>query len=286
MNTRYIKIIGLVVMVYSMGMTSCTERIDIDLDGTYTRCVVYGEITTDTTSHKVIITRSANYFSNTTAEGISGANVSINDGQQEFILSEDPLSPGTYITQPNVFGVEGKTYTLIIDNVDLHNNGEMKSYTASSFLPPVNEPDSIKVIYRPEWRGWVVQAFALDSANRKDFYMFHTWLNGVLETDSLSTRITADDLFFNGSYTNGITIKYWEGQETLLPGDTIVAGFCGITQNYYKFIDEVRATIRPSSPLFSAPPANPRTNISNNAIGFFAAYSLKRSTYIIPPIPE
>jgi hypothetical protein len=285
MNKMNIKTIFLIAIVSSIGISACTERIDIDLDSTYTRCVVYGEITTDTTTHKVIITRSANYFSNSPAEGISGAIVTISDGQQQFVLNEDPLSPGIYLTQPNVFGVEGRTYTLTIDNVDLLKDGEMKSYSASSFLPPVNNPDSIKVIYRPEWRGWVVQAFALDSANRKDFYMFHTWLNGTLETDSLSTRIIADDLFFNGSYTNGITIKYWEGQETLLPGDTIVAGFCGITENYYKFIDEVRATIRPSSPLFSAPPANPRTNISNNAIGFFTAYSLKRATYIIPSNP-
>lgn len=269
-------------MIIFLG--ACTERIDIDLDSTYTRCVIYGELTTDTTSHRIFISRTGNYFSNEPAIGISGATVSITDGEITHFLSEDPQQPGTYITQPNVFGIEGKTYTLLVENVDLLGNGVLQNYTASSLLPPVLAPDSIRVIYRSQWRGWVVQAFASDPADSKDFYMFHTWLNGNLETDSLSTRVIADDLFFNGSYTNGITIKYWEGQNRITPGDTIVSGFCGITEDYYKFVDEVRTTVRPSSPLFSAPPANPRTNISNNGIGYFTAYSVKRAHFIVPNI--
>lgn len=266
-------------------VTSCTERYDIELDGTYTRCVVYGEFTTDTIPHKVTITRSGGYFSNTSPQGISAAQVSITEGTTTYILTESVDEPGNYYTQPDAFGIEGKTYTLNIENVNLLGDGVMQSYTATSFLPPVAEPDSIKVIYMNAWQGWITQAYALDPAASNDFYMFHTWVNDTLETDSLGNIISTDDILFNGSYTNGISIHYWQGYDALEAGDSIVAGFCGITEDYFKFITEAQTASRPSSPLFSGPPANPRTNISNNGIGYFTAYSIKRTMAVIPSLP-
>ena len=90
-------------------ITSCTERMDIELDSTFTRCVIFGSITTDTTSHKITITRTGDFFSNTAPQGISGANVRIWDGVNSFVLSEDPEVPGNYFTEPTVFARLGRT---------------------------------------------------------------------------------------------------------------------------------------------------------------------------------
>ena len=61
---RVVNIIALLTIVFAASVLSpsCTERIDIDLAGTYTRAVIFGGITSDTTSHMVRITRTTDYF--------------------------------------------------------------------------------------------------------------------------------------------------------------------------------------------------------------------------------
>lgn len=275
---RTIKILPIIgFLVFTV---SCTERIDLELDSSFTRCVIYGEITTDTTSHRVIVTRTGDYFGQNPPVGISGAQVTIFDGENAFELTEGD-EPGVYYTEPTVFGIPGRTYTLFVSNVDLLGDGNLKNYEAFSELKPISEADSINVYYRAEWQGWVIQAWATDPAETKDFYMFHTYVNGQLMTDSLRNIIVTDDQFFNGSQTNGVVIGYMFGEDALSVNDTVTVGFCGITEDFYKYIIEAQTTARPSSPLFSSAPANPRTNLSNDALGYFTAYSIARSTKII-----
>lgn len=263
----------------------CTEIIDIEVDSTYVRCVIYGEITTDTLAHRVTVSRSGEYFANMPAQGISGAEVTITDGELVFPLTEDPLQPGTYYTDPGVYGVPGRTYTLNVRNVNLLGDGVMHSYQASSHMLPIAAADSIAVEYRFLWQGWVVKAYATDPAQTRDFYMFHVFINGEIHSDTLRTLTVTNDLLFNGNSTNGIEIYYIRGLESLTPGDSVTAYFCGITEDYYMFIVEAQTAARRSTPMFSGPPANPRTNLSNDAIGFFTAYSISKASTIVP-IPQ
>lgn len=274
-----LKIFVASVAIFST-LSSCTEKIDIELDSTYQRVVIFGELTTDTTSHKVTITTTGDYYSNKPPQGISGADVRITDGENEFTLSEDPDQQGVYFTEPDVYGVPGKTYTIFVDNVDLLGDGNLSNYTASSDLNPVANPDSIKVEFRPEWEGWIVQAYAQDPAETEDFYKFLIYVNDTLHSDSLQNINITDDALFNGNYTNGVAIYFFDGEDALNAGDTVSTAFCGITRDYYKYLIEAQVSSRPSVPLFSGPPANPRTNFSNGAIGYFAAYS-KAKTFTI-----
>lgn len=60
--------------------------------------------------------------------------------------------------------------------------------------------------------------------------------------------------------------------ETLYPGDNIMVELSAITQDYFNFISQVKeAGI--SIPFFTGPPANITGNVSNQGVGFFAAYS-------------
>ncbi len=274
-----------ILTISALLFASCTERYDIELESTNARFVVYGELTTDTTSHKVTITRSGGYFSNTSPQGISGANVSITDGENVFVLTESPTNAGVYFTQPNVYGEIGKTYTLNIQNVDLLGDGVMQSYTATSYLPDVVKPDSARVFYNPDWSVWAIFTGAIDPVESKNFYLFHTWVNDTLETDSISDLRIFDDILFNGSNMYEIPNYFWSDINALLPGDTVVSGICGITEDYFYFVTETQIAASPSNPLFSGTPANPRTNISNNGVGYFTAYSIKRIATVIPSFP-
>ncbi len=93
------------------------------------------------------------------------------------------------------------------------------------------------------------------------------------------------DLGINGSYINGVGIYYFfddeEYGDILKPGDTIVVGMGGITEDYYNFIYEFQVETNDfSNPLFDGPPANISSNISNEALGFFSAYSITYDTIV------
>jgi hypothetical protein len=164
-----------------------------------------------------------------------------------------------------------------VDNIDLLGNGILTSYEANSEVLPLGEVDSINVVYRQIWQGWEVQGFAKDPEETRDFYQFLIYINGKLQTDSLQNYSVIDDSFFNGSNTNGITIHVFSDRRgEVSTGDTITVGFCGITKDYYNYIQEAKEVSWRSAPLFSGPPANPRTNLTNGAIGYFAAFSIKR----------
>jgi hypothetical protein len=280
---KYSKSIFLSLLVI-VAITSCTERIDIQLDDSYTRLVVDGAITDDTLAHTVKLSKTSSYYYNQPAPPVSGAQVSITDGESTFDLTEN--QPGIYHTDPSVHGVDGHTYTL---NIKLESPiGNYSEYSASSTLHPVVALDSISMLFHPEWSKegiWEVKCFVLEPPT-VDFYRFLISRNETLLTDSLQEWFVTDDKFLNGNYTNGIGIGYIDqgSDNGLQQGDIVTVEVNNIGKEYYNFVAEAQTELFGSNPLFSGPPANVKGNINNGAVGFFAAYSTTRSSAVTPAI--
>jgi len=209
--------------------------------------------------------------------------VSITDGSRTFNLREDPA--GVYRTDPTVYGVGGQTYTL---NIKLANAiGGHADYSAASTLYPISPLDSVNLLFHPDWSDygiWEVKCYVQEPPTI-DFYRFMILKNQMILTDTLNEWFITDDVFFNGNYTNGATVAYLQqssDQEGLIKGDTVTVEVNSIGKEYYNFLMEAQAELRGSNPLFSGPPANIKGNITNGAIGFFAAYSATRSYAITP----
>jgi hypothetical protein len=188
------------------------------------------------------------------------------------------------MTSPDYHGVPGRTYTLNIRDVDIDQDGTNDEYTAVSAMAEFNPLDSITLRRFEAFGiiGWEIQVYALDSPER-DFYAFKAHKNGVLLTDTLYELIVQNDDFFNGNYTNGITSQFLSNEkpdEVVREGDTITFEINGITEEYYNYIIEAQSQVFPQTPLFSGPPANISTNVDNDAIGFFVAYSANYSSTI------
>ncbi len=271
-------------------LTSCTERIDIELDSSYTRLVVYGEITDVANRNFVKLSKTSDFFSNEPSPPVSGASIEISDGQRIILLSENKDNPGVYEAPIGFRGIPGRTYTANISEVDIDENGENEFYTARSTLLPINEMDSVTLKYTKNsfFSGWEVQVWAWDPEDVKNFYSFKAYKNGKLLTDSLDDYIVIDDVLFNGNFTFGITALFLndaELDEKAVPGDTIYLEMNGVTEEFYQFIIDAQSETGPSTPLFSGPPANISTNISNNALGFFTAYSVVKDSTIVPEYP-
>jgi hypothetical protein len=264
---------------------SCTERIEIELDETYTRLVVYGTITTDTTRHYVELSKTTSYYYNEAPPMISGAEVSISDSEgNRVVLTE--VAPGKYATPDDYYAVAGRTYTLDVQLQEEVNG--FKSYTASSLAKEIYPIDSIGLMYQPDWgeKGFYEVTCYYQDPTTRDFYMFNIFKNGDMLTDTISNRFITNDDFYNGNYTNGIGVGYLDQaneREELKPGDTITFQACSITEDYFNFIWTLQQETGFSTPLFSGPPANVKSNVSNGAAGFFAAYGVAYSSTVFLP---
>jgi hypothetical protein len=272
-----------VKIILPVLLVSCTEKIDIKLDDSYIRLIVDGAITTDTMAHSIVLSKTSDYYYNMPAQMVTGAIVSITDGDLKFALKED--FPGVYRTAPYVYGVTGKTYTLKVILPGLI--GGYTEYEASSTIFPVTPLDSIGLLLHPDWSTggiWEVKCYVQDPPTF-DYYRFLVSKNGKMVSDTLNEWFVTDDKFFNGNYANGATIAYLQQdlpEVGLRPGDIITVELNSIGKDYAGFLWAAQTELFGSNPLFSGPPANVIGNINNGAVGFFAAYSATRASAKTP----
>ena len=143
--------------------------------------------------------------------------------------------------------------------------------------------DSIELEYNARWERWLVHLYAWEPPS-VNYYLFNGYVNGEIITDSVSRKSVTDDKLYNGNYTGGITVMVLYKDE-ISPGDTFTLSLSNITKSYYDFILNVQEEIQPKNPLFSGPPANVISNIDNDAVGYFAAFSSSYASVLVT-VPE
>ena len=268
---------------------ACTERIDIELDSTYTRLVVYGTVTTDSVRHSVELTTTSDYFSNQPAPRVKDAIVELEFNGSTMLLEECDTLDGLYMAPYAFRGLPGTTYHLKISMVDVDQDGNWETYQATSTMPAETARlDSIYLGYFfiPWWTAWEVYMVAQDPAGTRDWYGVKVWKNSTLITDSLYYYTVFTDDFYDGQYLYyGYAIAYLSDsieRERLYPGDTVTLELNCIEKAFYDFVGDARWELLGNNPLFSGPPANIRSNLDNEALGIFTAYAIERASSIVP----
>ncbi len=270
-------------------LISCTEEISLDLDSSFTRLVVYGEITTDTMSHEIRLSYSSDYLEDKPEKGVENALVTLGFNDTKITLSS--TEAGIYRTPADFYGIAGTEYHLEISNLDVNEDGIMEYYDAKTIMNQVPSLDSIDLKYTKNsfFSAWEVMVYAQDPAGIKNFYSFKVWKNGVLLTDTITEYFIQNDDLFDGNYTYGISSQFLDDSnptERALPGDTITFQMDGINEGFFWFITEAQIESFGANPLFSGPPANIKSNLSNGALGYFTAYSIDRKSMIVPEYPD
>lgn len=263
------------LFISGMMITSCTERIDVELDDSYSRLVVDGQlISDDSLRQAIILTESSSYFYNQPPPPVTNADVLVKDENgSTTLLSEE--APGVYYL-PEGFKAEiGMNYTLDIE-LAAEIDGKLK-YSASTSTPGIGDTVYIGLEYQPDWGDdgyYVVQCYYWDPPG-PNWYMFNIYKNDTLLTDTITEKQVVDDQFYDGGFTNGIGVGYLNQSrkdEKLRPGDVITFQACSVTEGYANFVWQVQEEVSFSTPLFSGPPANVYGNLSDGAIGYFTSY--------------
>ena len=261
-----------------VGITSCTERIDIELEEDYIKLAVEGYITPETGNSYIRLTETSGYFSNKPAPSVSNAIVNVNNGIESYTLQEDAVESGSYIFPEEFIGETETNYKMTIELSE--EIGGQANYEATTYMPRrFDDIDSITVVFDPYFEFWMVNIYALEPLG-KDFYMFNGLLNDILITDTISQVTISDDELIDGNYLNGVTVMGFS-EEDFKPGDKFTLILSTITEDYYNYIIELQTEISMNIPIFSGPPANVRSNIDNGAVGYFAAYPSSYASTIV-----
>ena len=276
------------IILFIFLLSACTEPYETELESGFIRFVVQGSINNELKAHQVVLTESADYFSNVPAKKITGANVSISDGENTYNLHE--VSDGLYETD-TIAGEPGKTYTLNISSGG-------KSYEASCYLnycPPI---DSINFGYYDLSAYDIIDSSAyvllsaLEPPTPDNYYMWNVYRNNTLETDTINEVYFSDDFFINGAYMSDVEVGWVRKVEI---GDTITLEMLAITKEYYDYVYQLLSVTDWNMGPFGGPPANPNGNIievnsndnnNDDPLGFFLAYSTFSITKIIPEKEE
>lgn len=271
----------MILLFGTVILSSCTKRIDIKLDSTYERLVVAGFITPQIGEQYVRLTRTSNYFSNKPAPAVSGAIVTVSEDSSTMQFSEDINNPGYYMAPEDYFGKIGSTYYLDITLAEPING--TVNYEAHEEMPQLADNiDSVVVEYNEQYERWMVRLYAWEPPTT-DFYMFNGMRNGEMITDTVSRVNITSDILFNGNYTSGAVVLILYKDELEL-GDTFTLILSNITEEYANYMIDLQLELQPNNPMFSGPPANVRTNINNNAVGYFAAFPSAYTSTTIKPL--
>lgn len=255
--------------------TSCEKIIDVDLNEANPAPVFEAVMENDSFCY-VKASLTSSYYDNSTSPSITNAVMTITDqlGNTETLSHEgDGIYRGS-----SLVGTIGNTYTLEI-NID----GEL--YTASSTMPPLTSIDSCSVQDRGSFFGgggapgppkYFVYVNYTDPSSITNYYAVQTTYYDSTEADYTTDYRIADD-----ELSNGISTRTFTTFSSFESGDTINIELASIdepTHLYFKTLEDAIA----GAGFASAAPANPTTNFSEGALGYFGAWSKDEIEFIVP----
>lgn len=270
---RYIDSHPLVrLIVIILIFSSCQKVINIDLNEASPHIVIEGLIIDTEGPFTVKISKSGSYFDQPALPAVSGAEVIISDNAGTIDTLKE-IAPGIYITSITR-GFPGRTYTLKVLSENLQ-------YTGSSTMQSHVVIDSLRLVKTQS------QHFGFGSDNINETHIeIHCYFRDpevknfyrikVITNDSVRAR---DYRLYDDQYTNGQLTDLRVAHAK--SGDTTRVELFSLdreTYEYYRTLED----LLDSNPVFGSTPANPNTNLTNGALGYFGACALSTKTIIIP----
>ena len=249
-------------------LSGCEKVINVDLNIANPNIVIEGNMDASKHLAQVKISETSSYFNQTESKMISDAEVriSIDDGES-FLIPE--IENGIYDFE-EIPVKTGATYHLTV-------NANNKSYEASSVLQPKVEIDTLWYYLDNSDsffdKGYVVNVYFNDPPNVNNFYRIKVFVNNKLK-DRSDDFVLFSDRFFDGQRVK-IDLRDFD----IYPKDTVDIQLISLDEKAYDFYDTFIDLLY-SNPG-SAAPANPNTNISNGALGYFSAWTSDKQRIII-----
>jgi Domain of unknown function (DUF4249) len=276
-NTNYIFILLSIASV----LVSCEETITLDLDQTTSKVVIEGFVTNEIGKSYVRISKSTDFYKVGSTERITNAVVRLNSTRGEEVLfahnpSGEKKQEGVYFASSSFKGEIGNTYNFIVSIGS-------QTYEAQDELFAVSKIDSLSYgindteLDDPEIEGKFYEAllFTKEPPETKDYYLFKFYRNDTLDYSNDT------DVYFTNDEGIEEKINGFPSPVYYSLKDTATVEMYSLSRNAFLFYNDLSNLLNGDGGMFSPPPANPRTNWSNGALGFFQASAVSRETIII-----
>jgi len=247
---------------------SCKKVIQVDLNSAAPQIVIEGEITNASTSYQVTITKTVNFSAGNSFPPVTGAMVLITDSNTAKSFNMAEGSPGVYTTGA-LQGQPTHTYLLSV-------TAGSQSYEASSTMPATVPLDSISFVENFDLnnkRGLDAVVNFQDPPGLGNYYRFVETVNGR----QLPDIFVFEDRLSDGKY---IRQTMYNDTSILHVGDALKVDMYCVDKPIYSYFFSL-FQVTGNNGFQSASPANPNSNISNGALGYFSAHTVSTKTLAV-----
>lgn len=261
---KYIIIPTVILIILS----SCEEVVEIDLNSASPAFVAEAKLFKDSVV-QVRLTYTTDYFSVSAPEIVEDAIIKISDGitAEELTYKGNGNYSGSLIT-----GREEVTY-------DLEINHSGRSYNSFSVMPSYTAIAATKYsisnsqsILNPDGKTVVtVTCMFNDDPDKNNYYMICFMANGRLIEDRyfMITENSAN----GGSFINENNIISFS-ESIFYDGDNVEILLYSMDESVYNYFYQMDDILFWKRRVIPPVPYNPTSNISNGALGYFAAWTL------------
>lgn len=248
---------------------SCQEVSTLDVSDAPPQLVIEGKITDQPGPYTVKLHLSTSFEEPVDKNLIENAQIRIFDDQgSEEILSQS--APGIFQTA-TLQGVVGANYTLEVTY-------ENVTYTATSYLGPVGEIDSLISTFNQESTikddGYYVSLFAQKSSEEEvNYYRWRLFKNDSLFNGRSFLYVDSDEF---GATLEGIEFDY-----AFDIGDTVKCEMESLTKEAYNYYVQLNSILNNDAIVNKSRYFNPPTNFTPTTLGIFQTSAVSTKEIIV-----
>lgn len=249
---------SLLIGTFFILLGGCKKVIDVNLNDASPQIVVEGNIYNTPGPYTIRISKTVNYSADNQFPPVTGASVLVKDITDGTLDTLKESTPGLYLTK-KIKGVSGHEYQLLLTTGS-------QSYTANTLLPQPVPFDSVSFekLSRPGGKtDWYAVINYQDPAGVSNYYQFSLLVNGR----KINNTFAFEDRLSDGKYVSR-TLRTDSAYISLGDSVTVIMNHMG-KEGYQFYSTYFQVTGNGS--LQSISPANPISNISNKALGYFFA---------------
>jgi hypothetical protein len=261
MKHHIIQLAMALLLIFSFS--SCEKVVDLNLDTSSPSIVIQGNVFDHDGPYMIQISKTVAFTESNIFPAVSKAKVTISDnlGNSERLTE---TSPGTYMTS-TLKGIPGATYTLTVV-------AEGSTYTAVSTMPEPVDIDRIYIRKSDVGSNREVAFDFHDPAGIDNYYRVIEYVNDSLKT---GVNVGNDKLYQGKIITYSLGSSSIKKDSVLQSGDRVRIQFECIDKGVYEYFRTTKGNGDQSTS-----PTNPTSNISNGALGYFSACTVRQDSII------
>lgn len=256
-------------------LSSCERVIEVDLNSSDPALVIEAVIFKDSVS-LVRLTTTTNYFSSEKPGLIEDARVKVSEDS----LSEQLIYKGNgYYNGKNIIGIEGKSYKLeVIYNGVVYKGTSIMPEKADIISVYFSKSDSPGILNPNGETIFTITCNFSDNPDEGNFYMIRFISHGeLLERYYMITENSSN----SGSVDNSVKGIISFSESIFYNGGQVEVQLFSIDESVYKYFLQMSDVLFWKRRVMPPTPYNPKSNISNGTIGYFAAWTVDSDTIIL-----